>query len=123
MRPRTVRLELRLATGGLAIIGQADSLPPRVLEAGAVAETTEGRLARVSGTITVGASRATSGDIALTLRGTDGRSLRVMADASAGLDLAVLRKGARVTFTGVVGQRALAEGRARRVPPLGSRPG
>jgi hypothetical protein len=102
--------EIRLVSGGLTTIG-SESLPvPLVLEGHALAEATEGRLARVTGTVTAGASRATSGDMTLTLRSTDGTSLRVMADASAGLDASVLRKGATATLTGIVGQRASRKG-------------
>ena len=102
--------EIRLVSGGLAIIGSGSLPGPLVLEGHALAEATEGRLARVTGTVTAGASRATSGDITLTLRSTDGTSLRVMADASAGLDASVLRKGATATLTGIVGQRASRKG-------------
>ncbi len=102
--------ELRLVAGGLSIVGQGDLPAPLVLEVGAVAEATEGRLARVSGTITAGPTRATSGDIAFTLRGMDGTSLRVIADGSAGLDTSVLRKGVPASLTGIVGQRASRKG-------------
>ena len=64
----------------------------------------------VTGTITVSASKATSGDLAFTITGTDGGTLRVMADRSAGLDAAAFRKGATGTFTGIVGQRASRKG-------------
>ena len=102
--------ELRLVAGGLSIIGHGDLPTPLALEAGALAEATEGRLARVSGTITAGPIRATSGDTAFTLRGVDGASLRVMADGSADLDTSVLRKGVAATLTGIVGQRASRKG-------------
>ena len=102
--------ELRLVAGGLSIVGHGDLPAPLALEVGAVAEATEGRLARVSGTITAGPTRATSGDIAFTLRGMDGTSLRVIADGSAGLDTSVLRKGVPATLTGIVGQRASRKG-------------
>ena len=62
--------EIRLVSGGLAIIGSGSLPVPLVLEGHALAEATEGRLARVTGTVTAGASRATSGDITLTLRST-----------------------------------------------------
>ena len=102
--------ELRLGSGGLSTIGQGALPAPLALEAGEATEATEGRLVSLSGTITAGPDRATSGDIACTLRGADGRSLRVMADASAGLDTSVLRKGAILTLTGIVGQRASRKG-------------
>jgi hypothetical protein len=102
--------ELRLVAGGLTTAG-AGALPaPLSLLPSAVGEPTEGRLARIAGSITVGATKATSGDLAFAIRGTDGATLRIMADASAGLDPTVLRKGADVTLTGVVGQRASHKG-------------
>lgn len=102
--------ELRLVTGGLAILGTGTLPTPVALEPGAVGETSEGRLARTTGTIVAGATKATSGDLAFTVEGGDGAPIRVMADGSAGLDASVLRKGATVTLTGIVGQRASRKG-------------
>ncbi|HYO42525.1 MAG TPA: OB-fold nucleic acid binding domain-containing protein [Candidatus Limnocylindrales bacterium] len=102
--------ELRLAAGGLTIIGTGPVPVPFDLVPGAAGETTEGRLARTRGTVTVAAARATSGDLAFTIEGIDGVPLRILADASASLDPAALRKGARVTLTGIVGQRASRKG-------------
>lgn len=102
--------ELRLSAGGLTTVGAGAIPAPLAIEPGAAGEVTEGRLAQTAGTITAGATKATSGDIALTIEGSDGVSLRVLADASARLDTAVLRKGASVTLTGVLGQRASRKG-------------
>jgi hypothetical protein len=102
--------ELRPAAGGLALLGTADVPTPLGLTAGQASESTEGRLARIRGTLAGSASKATSGDIAFTITGTDGATLRVHADASARLDITVLRKGATGTFTGVIGQRASRKG-------------
>ncbi len=102
--------ELRLVAGGLTILGTGTVPAPVDLDAGRAGEATEGRLARVRGTITAGASKATSGDLAFTVEGTDGASLRIVADASARLDPAILRKGTSVTLTGIVGQRASRKG-------------
>jgi hypothetical protein len=98
--------ELRAVAGGVSVVGIA-ALPTALqIDAGDAGETTEGRLVTVRGTVSVSASKATSGDIGLTIEGEDGRSLRVYADASAGLDPTTLRKGLTATFTGVLGQRA-----------------
>lgn len=102
--------ELRLVPGGLAPAGMGSVPEPLPLEAGAAGEATEGRLVRVRGTIAASASRTTSGDLVLTITGDDGASLRVTADASAGLDPAVLRRGGSAAFTGIVGQRASRKG-------------
>ena len=92
------------------MVGTGALPAPLVLAPGDAGEATEGRLARTAGTITAGATRATSGDITFTVQGTDGASLRIQADASADLDAALLRKGATVTLTGIVGQRASRKG-------------
>ena len=80
------------------------------LSAGAVGEPNEGRLARVSGTIDGSASKSTSNDLTFSITGTDGATLRILADASAGLDAGLFRKGAGVSLTGIVGQRASRKG-------------
>jgi hypothetical protein len=102
--------ELRPPLTGVRVLGTA-GLPASIgLTAGQAGEGTEGRLAAIRGTITAAPAKSTSGDIAFTIDGTDGASLRVYADASAGLDAGVLRKGASATFTGIVGQRASRKG-------------
>ena len=102
--------ELRLAAGGLTIIGSGSLPAPLNLVPGSAGEANEGRLARTSGTVTAGATRATSGDIAFTMQGSDGVPLRILADASAGLDTSSLRKGTALALTGIVGQRASRKG-------------
>jgi hypothetical protein len=104
------QLELRLAADGLAVTGTAALPVPVPMTAGEASEATEGRLVRVRGTIIAGASRATSGDSVFTIEGTDGATLRVLADDSASVDTASLRTGTSVTLVGVVGQRASRKG-------------
>ena len=96
--------ELRPPLTGIKVLGTA-GLPASVgLTAGQAGEGTEGRLAAIRGKITAAPAKSTSGDIAFTIEGTAGASLRLYADASAGLDASVLRKGASATFTGIVGR-------------------
>ena len=102
--------EVRLAKGGLVVVGTATPMPAVLIDAGAAGEATEGLLVTVSGVVTTSASRATSGVITLILTGSDGATLRVMADQSAGLDRAVFQKGVAMTLTGLVGQRATRTG-------------
>ena len=78
--------------------------------AGSIGEGDEGRLVRVSGTIDASAGKSTSNDLSFSITGTDGGTLRVLADASSGLDAGLFRKGATVALTGVVGQRASRKG-------------
>ncbi|HEY3333702.1 MAG TPA: lamin tail domain-containing protein [Candidatus Limnocylindrales bacterium] len=102
--------ELRPTSTTITILGTGAAPEAMPLTAGQAGEQTEGRLATVRGTITASAAKATSGDIAFMIAGTDGASLRILADASAKLDATALRKGATATFTGIVGQRASRKG-------------
>jgi hypothetical protein len=105
------QVELRPVAGAIADLGTSDLPAPARLSPAAIGEGTEGRLVMVSGTITVSATRATSGDISFTIGDGAGATLAVRADASAGLDRATFRKGVRGTFTGFIGQRASRKGR------------
>ncbi len=101
--------ELRLRTP-LVIAGTGEVPAPLVISVAAAGEGTEGRLVRTSGTISVAPTKATSGDIVLTIAGSGGVTLRVYADASAGIATTGLRKDTSVTLTGVLGQRASRKG-------------
>jgi hypothetical protein len=96
--------------GGLSLLGTASLPAPIVIDARGAGEASEGRLATIMGTITASAAKATSGDLAFTIEGRDGVALRIVGDASAGLDASALKKGAEVTLTGIVGQRASRKG-------------
>ncbi len=102
--------EVRPRPDGVTVVGTASLPSPLVMGAADAGEATEGRLAAVRGTITVGATRSTSNDLALTITGDDGGTLSIRADASAGLDKASLGRGVVATFTGVLGQRASRKG-------------
>ena len=102
--------EVRPESSGVGILGTGAQPSAQALTAGQAGEATEGRLARIRGTISASATKATSGDISFSITGTDGASLRVVADASARLDVMSLRKGTTATFTGIVGQRASRKG-------------
>lgn len=102
--------ELRAVAGGFTLLGPTVLPVSLALDAGAVGEATEGRLATVRGTISASATKSTSNDLSLQITGDDGAVLRIMADASSGLSAASLRKGTTATFTGVIGQRASRKG-------------
>ncbi len=102
--------ELRPATGGITVAGAGTPPAPVALHAGAIGEANEGRLARVTGTIDGQAAKSTSNDLTFSIKGTDGAPLRILADASAGLDASLFRMGAGVSLTGIVGQRASRKG-------------
>ena len=77
---------------------------------------------RTAGTITAGATKATSGDLAFTIQGTDGASLRILADASAGLDTGDAAQGRDRDADGHRRPARVPQGRPRRLPALGPRP-
>jgi hypothetical protein len=104
------QLEVRPAMTGFSIGGNA-ALPDAIeLPAAGPSEATEGRLVRLTGTVTTGPSKATSGDITLSVETTAGTLVRVMADASSRLGPTSFTKGARYRITGIVGQRASRKG-------------
>jgi hypothetical protein len=102
--------ELRPSSGGVTVISSGTVPGPITLKAGAVGEANEGRLGRVAGTVQASAGTSTGNDISFSIKGADGVTLRVLADASSGLDAALFRKGAGVTLTGVIGQHASRKG-------------
>ncbi len=102
--------ELRPASGGIVAVGSGTVPAPITLLPGAVGEANEGRLGRVAGTIEAAAGKSTSNDITFSIKGTDGAVLRILGDASAGLDAGLFRKDAVATLTGVIGQRASRKG-------------
>ncbi len=102
--------ELRLAADGLAVTGSAKVPTAIALTPAGAGEATEGRLARIKGTVAANPAKSTSNDTAFIIEGADGTPLKVIADASAGIDLAAVRRGASVTVVGIVGQRASRKG-------------
>jgi hypothetical protein len=104
--------ELRVAAGGLLVLGSGTQPSPIALDAGAVGEATEGRLVTIQGTISTKPAKAPGGDLVVTLTGLDGATLRILGDEAARLDPAIVRKGARVILTGIVGQHASCKGAA-----------
>jgi hypothetical protein len=104
------QLEVRPAATGFSI-GANTALPdPIDLPASGPSEVTEGRLVRLTGTVTTAPSKATSGDITLSVETTAGATVRVMADASSRLGSTSFARGARYRITGIVGQRASRKG-------------
>ena len=73
-------------------------------------ETTEGRLIRIAGLVVVRATKATSGDIGLTIETSDGTRVRIIADASSGVPMSAFDLYARYRITGIAGQRASKKG-------------
>ncbi|HEY3522917.1 MAG TPA: OB-fold nucleic acid binding domain-containing protein, partial [Candidatus Limnocylindrales bacterium] len=104
------QLEVRPDIEGWLETGGGPSPSARALDLSAAGESTEGLLATVEGTVATRPARATSGDLSLDIESPSGSRLRVMADASAGLDPAFVAVGDAVRLTGIVGQRASRKG-------------
>ena len=64
------QVELRPASGGIAVVGTGTPPAAIGLSVGAVGEPYEGRLARVSGTIDGSAAKSTSNDLTFSITGT-----------------------------------------------------
>jgi hypothetical protein len=97
---RTLRLPEASAIIGL---GGGEMIAPLDTLTGAAGEASEGRLARVSGTIVAGPETLTDG-FAIDLDDGSG-VLRVVASAASGIAAVVLPRDARVVLVGVLGQR------------------
>ncbi|HET7167606.1 MAG TPA: hypothetical protein VFI69_00240, partial [Candidatus Limnocylindrales bacterium] len=105
------QLEIRPGTAADVIDAGLGTVPaPMDLGPTSPSEATEGWLVRTAGVVVVKPTKATSGDISLTIETASGTRIRVMADASSGVRVDALVLGARYRLTGVAGQRASKKG-------------
>jgi len=104
------QLEVRPAAAGLGALGVGTTQTAVSIGVRDAGESTEGHLVSLAGMVTVAPRRATSGDIAFTIRDDAGGELRVLADASAQVPTTAVRIGDRAVLTGIVGQRASRKG-------------
>ena len=102
--------EIRPGPAGLIDLGPGTIVAPIAIVASAVGEATEGRLVAIEGRVTKRATTAASGDLSFEVRDESG-TVRVMADASAGIERSSITLGAGLRLVGVVGQRASRKGR------------
>jgi hypothetical protein len=103
--------EIRPTGAGEVIdLGPGSIVVPLRVVARDIGESVEGRLASIDGTVTQSATRSTSGDIAFEITDETG-TVRIMADASAGVERASIRRESSVRIVGIVGQRATRKGR------------
>ena len=106
------QLEIRPASGGTLVDGTG-TLPASLdVPPTGPNESTEGRLVRLSGVVVARPTKATSGDISLTVEIANGIRVKVMADASSSLTQASFAAGARYRIVGISGQRASRKGMA-----------
>jgi hypothetical protein len=104
------QIEVRPASGGMRVDGTGTLPSPLDLPSTGPNESTEGRLVRLSGVVIARPTKATSGDISLTVEIASGIRVKVMADASSGLLQASFTAGARYRMLGISGQRASRKG-------------
>jgi hypothetical protein len=103
--------EIRPAAGAVTDLGPGPIAPALPVVASAIGEAVEGRLVSLEGQVSSrSASRSPSGDIAFEIHDPTGK-IRIVADASAGVDRSSIRPGASLRVVGVVGQRATRKGR------------
>lgn len=104
------QLEIHPATGGIEDLGSATIPVPLGITAADLGEGTEGRLIAIVGTQAGPPRRSVTGDITIDVTAPDGRTFRVMTDASSGITVDDLRAGVAHRFAGIVGQRASRKG-------------
>ena len=104
------QLELRPAATGFTVTGHGSLPTPLQLTAAQLGESTEGRLAEITGTVAAAPAKGTSGDLTVDLVDAAGTTFRVLSDGSSGVVAADLAKGRTVRLTGIVGQRASRKG-------------
>lgn len=105
------QLEIRPpAAAAVRLLGTAPLPTPATLVADGLGETTEGRLAQLTGTASAKAAKGTSGDISIDLADAGGHAFRVYADGSSGIAATDLPVGKPIRVTGIVGQRASRKG-------------
>ncbi|HMA47840.1 MAG TPA: hypothetical protein VKP11_11715, partial [Frankiaceae bacterium] len=90
--------------------GQGSLPTPAKLGASDLGESTEGRLAELTGTVLAAPQKGTSGDLAIDLADAAGTSFHVIADGSSQILATDLVKGRSYRLTGIVGQRASRKG-------------
>ena len=104
------QLEVRTTAERFAPTGVGPLPAPQPIRGASVGEALEGRLVILEGVADGGGRRSASGDVTLDVEAEDGTLVRIVADASSGLDASTFGDGAAYRLTGVVGQRASRKG-------------
>jgi uncharacterized protein YdeI (BOF family) len=104
------QLEIKPGTTDVRVLGSGALPAPLPLDATALDEGDEGRLVTASGRLDAKPVRSSSGDITFVLVREGEASIKVFADASAGITATSLTVGTTFRVTGVVGQRASKSG-------------
>ncbi|HEY7590295.1 MAG TPA: lamin tail domain-containing protein [Candidatus Limnocylindrales bacterium] len=105
------QLEVRPTVAGIRV-GEMSSLPaPLEIRGADLGEAVEGRLVTIAGTADAKPHKSESGDLSFTITAEDGRTVRVLADATSELTTKAIARGATYRLTGIAGQRATGKGR------------
>jgi hypothetical protein len=104
------QLEVRPAGTDLTVEGSGPIPGPLALGPDGPDESDEGRLVWLTGIVVTRPTKATSGDISLTVERPGGSRVRIMADASSGIRIDSLALGGTYELTGIAGQRASKKG-------------
>jgi DNA/RNA endonuclease YhcR with UshA esterase domain len=104
------QLELRPTSAGFKVTGQGSLPAPLQIVAANLGESTEGRLATLTGTVKAAPQKGTSGDLTIELVDAAGTAFRVLADGSSQVLPGDLVKDGSYRLTGIVGQRASRKG-------------
>jgi outer membrane biosynthesis protein TonB len=102
------QLELR-SVSSIGAVGPAALPSPVPIDGSTLDESIEARLVTIAGTVVARPAKSSSGDITFDIDTGDG-TIRLAADAAAGIGSASISAGDRLRLTGVVGQRASRKG-------------
>ena len=102
------QLEIR-GLSSFRILGTGSVPAAVVVDGRSLGEGVEGRIVTVEGVAEAKPTKATSGDFTVVVTTAHG-SVRVAADASAGVPPTAISKGDRLRLTGIAGQRATRKG-------------
>ncbi len=104
------QLEVRPVTSGLRVEGTGSLPSPTAVGAAGLAEVTEGRILTATGVVVGRPSKATSGDVSVTIELAGGGRLKAIADGTSGVAASAFDEGATYRLTGIGGQRATRKG-------------
>jgi len=103
------QIEVRPGDGDLRATGSGPLPAPVPVPTGGLGESTEGRLVTATGTLAAKPSKSGS-SIVLAIERSGASPIRVMADATSGLEASSFEAGATYRVTGIAGQRASRKG-------------
>jgi hypothetical protein len=104
------QLEVKTTADGVQAIGIGVLPTPIVVGAGGLDESSEGRLATVTGTVSGKPKRSSGGDLTIVLERSGAVSIKVIADSSSLVTADAFTIGGTYRLTGIVGQRASRKG-------------